>query len=134
MNCPNCHNAIPDDSAYCPKCGYNIAQNTGNTNQNQNWSRFNDPQYTRHIPNNLVWAILTTIFCCLPFGIVSIVYAAKVDELVATHRYAEAEKASRNARNWAIAAAICSIGGLIIYCIFAALFFGGVTAWHFMSF
>ena len=32
-----------------------------------------------YIPNNMVWAILTTLFCCLPFGIVSIVYAAQVD-------------------------------------------------------
>ena len=26
--------------------------------------------------NNLVWAILCTLLCCLPFGIVSIVYAS----------------------------------------------------------
>ena len=30
-------------------------------------------------PNNLVWAILSTLFCCLPLGIVSIVYAAQVN-------------------------------------------------------
>jgi hypothetical protein len=29
-----------------------------------------------NIPNHLVWAILATLFCCLPLGIVSIVYAA----------------------------------------------------------
>ena len=34
---------------------------------------------TEYVPNNLVWAILTTLFCCLPLGIVSIVHAAKVD-------------------------------------------------------
>ena len=27
----------------------------------------------------LVWAILSTVCCCLPFGVVSIVYASKVD-------------------------------------------------------
>ena len=33
-------------------------------------------------PNNhLAWAILSTIFCCLPLGIVSIVYSSKVDGL-----------------------------------------------------
>ena len=31
--------------------------------------------------NNLVWAILSTILCCLPLGIVAIVYASKVDGL-----------------------------------------------------
>ena len=31
-------------------------------------------------PDNwLVWAILSTILCCLPLGIVSIIYATKVD-------------------------------------------------------
>ena len=32
-----------------------------------------------YIPNHLVWAILTTLFCCLPLGVVSIVYASQVD-------------------------------------------------------
>ena len=31
--------------------------------------------------NNLLWAILSTVFCCLPLGIVSIIYAIKVDDL-----------------------------------------------------
>ncbi|MBO7197759.1 MAG: CD225/dispanin family protein, partial [Tidjanibacter sp.] len=31
--------------------------------------------------SNLIWGILTTIFCCLPFGIVSIVFASRVDSL-----------------------------------------------------
>ena len=34
------------------------------------------PQSTgEYIPNHMVWAILTTLFCCLPLGVVSIVYA-----------------------------------------------------------
>ena len=32
-----------------------------------------------YIPNHLVWSILSTLFCCLPLGIVSIVYASQVD-------------------------------------------------------
>lgn len=31
--------------------------------------------------NNLVWGILVTILCCLPFGIVSIIKASSVDNL-----------------------------------------------------
>ena len=33
------------------------------------------------VPNHLVWAILATLFCCLPTGIVSIIHAAKVNGL-----------------------------------------------------
>lgn len=48
----------------------------------------------------LVWAILGTIFCCLPFGIVSIVYASKVDRLWYAGNYEEAKDAARKARTW----------------------------------
>src|SRR5690625_4065208 len=29
-------------------------------------------------PNHLVWAILTTLFCCLPLGIVTLVFSSQV--------------------------------------------------------
>lgn len=50
--------------------------------------------------NFLVWAILGTLFCCLPFGIVSIVYASKVDGLWYAGYYDEAEEAASKARTW----------------------------------
>lgn len=40
--------------------------------------------------NNLVWAILSTFLCCMPFGIVSIVFAAQVDGKYAMGDYAGA--------------------------------------------
>lgn len=67
--------------------------------------------------SNLVWGILTTLFCCLPFGIVSIVYAAKVDSLWYSGLYQEAYSASRTARNWALAAAITSLAVVVIYIV-----------------
>lgn len=65
-----------------------------------------------YVPNHLVWAILATILCCLPLGIVSIVYAARVDGYVAAGDIAAARAASTKALNWAVAAAI--IGPLLI--------------------
>lgn len=50
--------------------------------------------------NNLVWAILVTILCCLPFGIVAIIKAASVDNLWAAGKYDEAIQASADARKW----------------------------------
>ena len=61
------------------------------------------------IPSNLVWGILTTIFCCLPFGIVSIVFAAQVSSKQAAGDYAGAMDSSRKARTWAIAAAVSGV-------------------------
>ena len=53
------------------------------------------------VPNHLVFAILITIFCCLPLGIVSIVQAAKVNGLVAGGDMDGALAASASAKKWA---------------------------------
>ncbi len=50
--------------------------------------------------NFMAWAILSTIFCCLPFGIVSIVYASKVNGLWYAGEYEEARIAASKARTW----------------------------------
>jgi hypothetical protein len=65
-------------------------------------------------PNYLVWAIVTTILCCLPFGIVSIVYAAQVNSKWQTGDYEGAKLASKNAKTWAwVAFAVGIAAGLI---------------------
>lgn len=64
--------------------------------------------------NNMVFAILTTVFCCLPLGIVSIVKANQVNAKVAQGDLAGATKSATDARNFAIAAAaIGAVFGLI---------------------
>jgi hypothetical protein len=71
----------------------------------------------------MVWAILATLLCCLPFGIVSIVKASQVSTLYYQGNYAEARAASRAARNWAIASAVSS-GAIVL--VYVAVFFGAV--------
>lgn len=57
-------------------------------------------------PSSYMWlAICTTLLCCLPFGIVSIVYASKVDSNWAVGDYEEAFANSEKAKNWGIASA-----------------------------
>ena len=53
------------------------------------------------VPNYLVQAILCTLFCCLPAGIVSIVYAAQVNSKLAVGDRAGAIQSSENAKKWA---------------------------------
>lgn len=52
------------------------------------------------VPNHLVMAILVTIFCCLPFGIVAIVYAAQVNGKLQSGDYAGAQEASKKAKTF----------------------------------
>ena len=75
--------------------------------------------------NYLVWAILTTLFCCLPTGIVSIVYSTKVSSLWAQGQYAEAKVASDNAKKWAI---IGAVAGPIAYVILMVIYFAFIAA------
>ena len=52
------------------------------------------------VPNYLIWAILSTICCCVPFGIPAIVYAAQVDGKQSAGDYAGAVESSDKARMW----------------------------------
>lgn len=72
-------------------------------------------------PNYLVHAILATIFCCLPLGIASIVFAAQVNGKYASGDYAGAQEASRKAKQFAIWSAVIGVAGLALYVVFAGL-------------
>lgn len=68
-----------------------------------------------HVPNYLVWAVLATLFCCLPAGIVSIVYAAQVNGKLAAGDLEGALRASNSAKTWAlISVALGLVAGAII--------------------
>lgn len=58
----------------------------------------------------LVWAILSTICCCIPTGIVALIYASKVSPLYSRGDYAGAKAASEKACWWVI---ISFVAGLI---------------------
>ena len=85
----------------------------------------NDQQPMQSPPANyLVFAILTTIFCCQVFGIVSIVYAAQVNSKWYAGDYQGAINSSRNAKTWAwVAFGTGIIAGFIglVTGLFAAL-------------
>ena len=72
--------------------------------------------------NHLVWAILSTIFCCLPFGVVSIVYAAQVESLYLQGRYEEAVDKSNKARKWAMISAGAAAAIIMLYVLFLLIF------------
>lgn len=84
MHCTNCGQLLPDKAARCPSCGHPVYQ-------------FGAPPV---IPNYLVQSVLVTMCCCLPLGIVALVYAAQVNGKLATGDVAGAQVASRKARFW----------------------------------
>ncbi len=58
-------------------------------------------EYNERPSNNLLWAILSTLFCCLPLGIMSIISAAKVDGLYNEGKFSEARFESSKALKYA---------------------------------
>ena len=74
--------------------------------------------------NNLVWAILTTIFCCLPLGVASIVFAAQVNGKWAAGDYAGAQDSAKKARQFAMWSAIAAAVALAAYLLFFVIIGG----------
>ena len=64
--------------------------------------------------NNLVWAILATVLCCLPFGIVAIIKSTQVDSFWAAGRYDEAVQAAADARKWCWVSVIVSVVVIVL--------------------
>lgn len=72
---------------------------------------------SENVPNYLPQAILTTVFCCLPFGIVAIVYAAQVNSKLAAGDYEGALSASKSAKLWSWISFGSGLAFLLIYII-----------------
>ncbi|TSD96683.1 CD225/dispanin family protein [Skermania sp. ID1734] len=66
----------------------------------------------------MVWAILATIFCCLPLGIVSIVKSSQVNSLWAQGRSGEAMQAAEDAKKFALWSLIAGLVGTVAWVIF----------------
>ena len=75
--------------------------------------------------NYLVFAIISTVICCLPLGIVSIIHSTKVDNLWNSGQYEQAKTASNQAKQFAIYSAIAGVVVWGIYFIMVAA--GGYT-------
>ena len=67
------------------------------------------------VPNYLVQSILVTLCCCIPFGIVAIVFSAQVNGKLTRGDYEGAVKASDRARKWAWISFGSGIAVIILY-------------------
>lgn len=72
------------------------------------------PSYSQKPDNLLLWSILSTVLCCLPLGIVAIVYSNKVDNLWNAKDYNGARDAAKQAKLFCF----LSLGGGLLVGIF----------------
>ena len=70
--------------------------------------------------NHLVWAILSTVLCCMPLGS-SIVFASQVDSKWAAGDYAGAREASEKAKKFAIISAGVVAAAAVLFIVFVVI-------------
>ena len=107
MFCKNCGNQIADAAVVCPKCGVPVAGKSV-------------ASATEQVPNHMVGAILTALFCCQIGGIVAIVYAAQVNTKLARGDIEGARAASKTANTWITVNIITGVLIGVIYAIIGA--------------
>ena len=94
MYCGSCGAEREDEARFCKRCGRALEDPRPDAGAQA-------PEPPPHVENYLVPAILVTIFCCVPFGIVSIVYAAQVNGKVEAGNIEGARRSAANAKMWA---------------------------------
>ena len=112
MRCSKCGAELPQDTSVCPACGYQMD--------------FNDGQQMPpvQIKSWLAPAILSTIFCCIPFGIVSIVFAAKANHAAGGGNFQLAQQAAKKAKTWFWISFVCGILPFVVSSVWT-LFYSG---------
>lgn len=71
--------------------------------------------------NHLALAVLTTLFCCLPFGIISLIYAIQVNISANSGNFKMAEFSSEKALFWGKVALWCGAALYIVNSLFFLL-------------
>lgn len=75
--------------------------------------------------NNLIFAIiacvLSVVFCCLPHGLISLIFALQVNSKAAAGDYQGAVNAAKQAKTWAIISIVVSLVWLVIALVFGVL-------------
>jgi hypothetical protein len=103
MFCTNCGRSLDDSATVCPACGAQVEATVP----------------AGAIPNHLVAAILVTLFCCVPAGIVAIVYASQVNSKLASGDIEGALSASRTAKGWILGALGVGVVIMLFYVVAA---------------
>lgn len=102
----------------------NYQNSSYQNNSYQNGNYQNAPLYQQDQGDTVNWvpylvvSIISTLCCCIPFGIVAIVFSAKINSAVTAGNIEEAKKAAKTAKIWIIVAVVA---GLIVNIAYLAI-------------
>ena len=119
MYCPKCGTENTNNAAICIECHHNLQplQQPGAPPSAPQMGA----QPIGRVPNYLVQSILVTLFCCLPLGIVAIVFAAQVNSKLAAGDYYGAVESSNKAKMWCWWSFGLGLASMVLYFGFIAL-------------
>ena len=102
--CSSCGSPVDNSFVFCNKCGQMVG--------------FRQEAPKPFKPNsNLTLAIITTVCCCVPFGIYAIVLANRVETLYYAGKYKEAEMVAQDSKKWSIIGIVTGIIFAITYIV-----------------
>lgn len=122
MFCPHCGAENPDDASFCVECAKPLAPEKSTHQLDQPPPPIPPAPPgppSAPVQNYLVPAILVTVLCCLPFGVVAIIYASQVNTKLAAGDHAGALEAAQKAKTWSIVSAVSGFVGIVIYLLIA---------------
>ena len=120
-------NQVPELQVYFPQTPTPPSQPSPyHSSQYQQPQPQPQPQRSPAPDSNMVWAILTTLLCCMPLGIIAIVKASQVESLWHQGFHKEAINAANSAKKWSITGALCGLFIIVAYflfyfCLFASM-------------
>lgn len=111
-------------------------QNQNYEQQNQNYTQQNQGYYQQNNFNGmpqkpvnwvpyLILSIISTLCCCLPFGVVGIVFSAKINSAMLAGNLEEAQNNAKMARIWII---VSFAIGLLTWLIYMVLIVTGAVS------
>lgn len=113
--CPQCGTPNADTATQCGNCQAALPRMEAPAPTVMPPAAGGPPAGQPQVNNYLIPAILVTICCCLPGGIVAIVYAAQVNSKLQAGDIVGAQAASNNAKLWCIISAVAGLVGGIGY-------------------
>ena len=122
------------NTSYGEPNNYEYGQGYGQ--QNQNYNQQNQGYYQQNNFNGmpqkpvnwvpyLILSIISTLCCCLPFGVVGIVFSAKINSAMLAGNLEEAQNNAKMARIWII---VSFAIGILTWLIYMALIVTGAVS------
>ncbi len=122
--CSDCGSNVSSEATTCPNCGKPL--NSSSEKSNPESGDYGNPPKTW-----LLESILATIFCCIPLGIVGIIYATRVESNWFAGRKEIALNASKNAKTWTLITFFTGLSIIILYLLFAVVIGIGAASMNF---